>query len=132
LASAILKVGKAKAAGLTSVDVWGDGSACREFTYVCDVSDWIAANVGNLSILPNYLNLGSGKNKTVMEYYEAVSAALGYGISLIPDPSKPSGMKSKLMDSSVARSHFNWDPKTDLISGILETYDWALMKDNNE
>jgi GDP-L-fucose synthase len=132
LASAIRKVGEAKEAGLTEVDVWGDGKAFREFTYVCDVTDWIAGHLDAIDALPNCLNLGSGLNKNVFEYYEAVSDALGYGIQLKLDPTRPSGMQSKLMDSSLARSRFNWSPTTDLKSGISATYEWMLGERNYE
>lgn len=42
VASAMRKVHRAKANG-APVEIWGDGTARREFTYVTDVTDWIAA-----------------------------------------------------------------------------------------
>jgi GDP-L-fucose synthase len=45
---------------------------------------------------------------------------MGFEGEIISFPSKPVGMKRKLMDSSLAASH-GWNPKTDLDSGLLET-----------
>jgi GDP-L-fucose synthase len=66
------------------------------------------------------MNLGAGKDYTVREYYEKIAQVMGFGGEIISLPSKPVGMKRKLMDSELAASH-GWNPKTDLDSGLLKT-----------
>lgn len=132
LAAAISKVAKAKSNHSNSVKVWGDGTACREFTFVCDLSTWITQNIENIQSLPNYLNLGSGNNLTVLDYYKAVCKALDYDPELTFDLTKPSGMTSKLMDSSKARLNFGWNPDTDLVAGIVTTHNWMVAQKTNE
>jgi GDP-L-fucose synthase len=99
--------------------MWGDGLAKREFTYVNDVASFIVNKIGETRSMPSVMNLGAGEDYTVRDYYEKIAQVMGFGGEIISSPSKPVGMKRKLMDSSLAASH-GWNPKTDLDSGLLE------------
>jgi GDP-L-fucose synthase len=124
LAAILYKIRGAKLNNLETVEVWGDGSARREFTYVGDLSRWVATEaLDHLPALPLGLNVGCGYDYSVAEYYKAASEVLGYGGTLRFDPNKPSGMQQKLMDSSNAKT-FGWKPTTDLHDGIRLTTNW--------
>lgn len=125
LAAIIQKVASARLHKLDKVDMWGDGSVRREFTYVDDVASYMIASLDNLETLPITMNIGAGVDHSVREYYEMVIKMLGASVEIVPDPSKPAGMKRKLMDVSLARS-FGWEAKTDIESGITATIDWYL------
>jgi GDP-L-fucose synthase len=125
LAAIIQKVISAKLKGLEKVEMWGDGSVRREFTYVDDVASYMIQSLGNLETLPVTMNIGAGIDHTVREYYEMVIKLLELDLKIVPDPSKPAGMKRKLMDVSLARS-FGWEAKTEIESGIKATIDWYL------
>jgi GDP-L-fucose synthase len=105
--------------------MWGDGEAKREFTYVDDVARFMMNSLDRLETLPTTMNLGVGVDHTVREYYEIVSKLFGTNLQIVADPSKPSGIKRKLLDVSLAQN-FGWDPKTTLESGIESTIDWYL------
>jgi len=126
IASVVRKVHEAKLTGASKIDVWGSGSAIREFTYVGDVASWVASSLKKIGELPGVLNLGIGSGHSVDEFYLAAMAALEYEVPLVHDLSKPEGMKAKLMDSSRARTYHGWNPKTDLITGLKYTYRWFL------
>lgn len=121
VAAAIAKTHAAKEAGSEFVDVWGDGTARREFTYVLDLSRWMIDQLGDFANLPPLLNVGCGYDKSVREFYEIAREVVGYEGELKFDPTRPAGMKQKLMDSSLAREH-GWDPSTDLETGMAEVY----------
>ena len=123
LAAIISKVSYALENNHTEISMWGDGEVRREFTYVVDLAKWIAHSVLELQSFPSLLNVGSGNDHTVKEFYKIVSEVLGFQGMVIPDPSKPNGNLRKLMDSSVARS-LGWNPSTNLRNGILSTYQW--------
>jgi GDP-L-fucose synthase len=123
LAAIILKVSKAIESGATEIHMWGDGEVKREFTYVSDLANWIVESLPNLVDYPSLLNVGSGVDYTVKEFYEIVMQVLGYKGKIVADPTKPNGNLRKLMDSSVARS-LGWNPRTNLGEGILETHNW--------
>jgi GDP-L-fucose synthase len=121
VAAAIAKMHAAKVAGNPYVDVWGDGTARREFTYVQDLSRWITDVVGRLASLPPLLNVGCGYDRSVQEFYEIARDVVGYVGDLHFDASRPVGMHQKLMDSTLARG-FGWDPQTTLAVGMAEAY----------
>lgn len=121
VAAALHKAYLAKRAGDKAIDVWGDGTARREFTYVGDLAGWIAENVTHVAEWPEMMNVGIGKDYSVREFYEAALRAVDYQAELRFDPSKPAGMKRKLMDSSLAKQH-GWDPHTHIDEGMARTY----------
>ena len=125
VAAALGKAHQAKVTGAATIDVWGDGTARREFTYVGDLAAWVVANLSNMESWPEIMNVGHGVDHTVREYYEAALAAVGHECTLVTDPSKPAGMRQKLMDSSLARG-YGWNPTTPLAEGLRATYEEYL------
>lgn len=126
LASVIRKVHEAKVNGSSEIDVWGSGNARREFTYIEDLSEWLAGRASSLNELPPVLNVGIGVDYSINEFYQTALDSLGVSADLRHDLTKPEGMQSKLMDSTLARTSFGWSPKTDLNTGIAKTYQWFL------
>jgi GDP-L-fucose synthase len=120
VAAVIQKIDAAIRSSSNNVEMWGDGLAKREFTYVNDVASFIVNKIGETKSMPSVMNLGAGEDYTVRDYYEKIAQVMGFGGEIISFPSKPVGMKRKLMDSGLAASH-GWNPKTDLDSGLLET-----------
>jgi GDP-L-fucose synthase len=123
VAAIINKVAEAKKSNLKFINMWGDGSARREFTYVDDVAAFIVANLEKLEIMPQVLNLGSGFDYSVKEYYESVLKCFDLIVEIKPDVSKPSGMQRKLLNSESAKS-LGWNPKTSLEDGLGLTIEW--------
>ena len=117
IAAIIRKVMEAKAANTQNIRMWGTGNVRREFTFVEDVAEYVARIVFNLEQIPQIMNLGSGIDYSVKEYYDLICEAAGYAGEIISDPTQPEGMLSKLMDSSIAYKN-GWKPTTDIRCGI--------------
>jgi GDP-L-fucose synthase len=105
------------------VEIWGRGTSRREFTYVEDVCRFVIENLSNCHEWPSLMNLGSGYDLSVNEYYELIASLMGYEGKFINDISKPDGMPFKRLDSTIARNH-GWNPNFDLKLGILGTIQW--------
>jgi GDP-L-fucose synthase len=125
LASIIRKCAIAKKLGQKEIEMWGDGSPMREFTFVEDFSKWIFDTSNKLSNLPYVLNAGIGVDYSVREYYEKVLSIFGLKINIIPNLKVPNGNMKKLMDSSLAIRH-GWNPKVNIDEGISKTIKWYL------
>jgi GDP-L-fucose synthase len=130
LAAIISKVSTAKFENLKEIVMWGDGVVKREFTYVLDFAQWVAASVSSLVDFPSLLNVGYGEDFTVREFYEIVMRELQFEGKLVADLSKPNGNLRKLMDSSVARG-LGWKPSTSINKGIIDTHQWLLENSPN-
>lgn len=123
--SIIHKLHVAKQQGDDSVDIWGDGSARREFLYVRDAASAILKAVVSIAELPAFCNIGLGCDYTVNEYYQAAAKVIGYQGAFTHDTSKPVGMKRKLSDVRRAEA-WGWSFETSLETGLAETYDFYL------
>jgi len=120
----IHKIHDAKTSG-TNVQIWGTGNVRREFMYAGDLANCILYAIENFTALPDLLNVGTGKDYTINEYYKIVAEVIGYTGSFTHDASKPEGMKQKLVDTSKA-TEFGWFSKTDFYDGIEQTYKYYL------
>jgi GDP-L-fucose synthase len=121
VASALRKMHEARATGRGEVEVWGDGTARREITYVGDVAAFVASQVGNLAAWPDLVNVGYGTDVSIREIYETARAVVGADVELRFDPTRPVGVTQRLLDSSRA-SALGWRPTTDLESGMRLAY----------
>ena len=111
VAACLKKALAAKEHSDSEIQVWGDGKARREFTYVDEVSEWLAGALSSIHEWPNAMNLGLGVDFSVEEFHNFALVASGHQAQLVFQPEKPAGMRQKLMDSSLARNNFGWKPK---------------------
>jgi len=130
VASIITKVLEAKEKGLKEIEIWGDGGARREFTYVDDIAEFVITNLSRISDWDLTMNIGIGVDHSVREYYEKVCKVLGYEGKFTYDVSKPAGMRQKLMSSETARLH-GWNPSTNLDEGLSNTITWKNSVNSN-
>jgi GDP-L-fucose synthase len=121
----IKKTHDAVKTGKTNIEIWGDGSARREFMYAADLASCIAKAIEKFEYVPNVMNVGLGFDYSINEYYETIKNALGYKGGFIYDNSKPVGMKQKLLDVT-RQIQFGWRPSTSLEEGIKKTYLYFL------
>ena len=112
------KVAQAKEGGV--IEIWGDGTAIRNFTYVDDMVG--AIYLLTQSDLKGAVNLGGEEYVTVEELAKIVIAVSGKKIR-IQHVEGPVGVHSR--NFSKARSHLlGWDAKVTLREGIARTYSW--------
>jgi GDP-L-fucose synthase len=126
IAAVINKVSQAKSKGQPSIDMWGTGNARREFTFADDVANFIVSNIEEIARFPIYLNLGSGIDYSVQEYYSLILSAFEYECRVIPKVEMPSGMMRKLMNVKRAEA-FGWKPATNIQVGLKETVQYYLQ-----
>ena len=121
LAAIIKKLSDAKKKKIKKIEIWGDGKAKREFMYVSDLSDAIWFSVKNFNKIPIILNIGTGKDYSVLDYYKKVSKIIYPEAKFYFSKKKPSGMRRKLLDVSKSKK-LGWKAKVSLTSGIIKTY----------
>ena len=63
------------------------------------------------------INIGSGIEKTIINYAKFVAKKLNYNGTIILDKNKPDGTYRKLLDCSIAHK-YGWRPKISLSSGL--------------
>lgn len=118
----LMKYHNAKVKGLPSVDLWGTGSALREFIYADDMAD------GCLFLMEHYegespINMGTGTEISILELSQTIKRIVGYEGEIICDSSKPDGMMRRMVDSRKI-NELGWHAKTDMETGLRQVYRW--------
>ena len=117
----IHKVHEAKVQGLETVEIWGDGTARREFMFAGDLADAVWKATAGIDALPGAMNIGLGHDHTINEYYATVAEVVGWTGRFTHDLSKPVGMKRKLCATD-RQAAWGWSAPTALRDGIAQTY----------
>ena len=110
----------AKQEELSSVTLWGTGSAKREFTYVTDVADACLFLMDNYND-PEPINIGTGIDFTIRELSEKIKEVVGFKGLVKWDDTKPDGMPRKIVDVTRINS-IGWRHKIDIDEGLKRTY----------
>lgn len=119
----IRKIVEAQEAGLKSIDVWGTGTASREFLFVRDAATGIARAAESYN-KPDPVNLGSGMEITIRDLVELICELSGFEGEVRWDTSKPDGQPRRCLDVSRAREEFGFTASVSLRDGLMETLQW--------
>ena len=105
-----------------NVNLWGDGSAMREFLHVDDLAEacYICMQTYNKS---DHINVGTGEDVTIKELSETISDIVGFSGGINWDTTKPNGTPRKVLNVDKIKS-LGWAPKISLREGIESTYEW--------
>jgi len=105
------------------IEVWGTGSASREFLYVEDAAEGIVLGAERYNDAEP-VNLGVGSEITVRDLVGKISAASGFGGEIRWDPSKPDGQPRRALDTSRAKERFGFVARTSFDDGLRATVEW--------
>ncbi len=112
-------------AGRGHIDVWGDGSATRDFLYVDDAVDGILAAAEHYDS-SEPVNLGSGREIPIAELAVMVAEAVGFTGVIRYDASRPNGQPRRCLDVARAAERFGFRARTSFPEGLRQTVDWYL------
>jgi GDP-L-fucose synthase len=106
-----------------TVEVWGTGSASREFIYVKDAARAIAMATEQYNG-PEPVNLGSGKEIKIRDLVDLIAGLTGFEGKIVWDASKPDGQPRRCLDTSRAKREFGFEATMELRKGLEETVEW--------
>lgn len=105
------------------LEVWGTGSATREFFYVEDAAE--AIYLATLSYNKSEpVNLGSGSEIAIKELIKIIADLTGFSGQIIWDKSRPDGQPKRMLDTTKALKEFGFTAGTDIIAGLSKTIEW--------
>jgi GDP-L-fucose synthase len=117
--SLIKKFYDAKKGGGT-VEVWGDGSAERDFIYVKDAA---RVALGVMRDIDGAVNMGSGQVSSIRNVADTLSDVAGMSGRIEWDRSKPNGQAHRAYDLSKIK-RLGLEPIYSLRAGLEETWNW--------
>ncbi len=109
--------------GADHIDVWGTGSASREFLYVDDAAEGIVLAAERYDGAEP-VNLGTGREITIRELVELIAEVTGFKGEIRWDPSKPDGQPRRALNTERARRAFEFAADTSFRRGLRRTVVW--------
>jgi GDP-L-fucose synthase len=119
----IRKVIEARDAGEDHIDVWGTGTASREFLFVRDAAEGIALAAEHYNG-SEPVNLGSGKEITIQALAALICDLGGFTGAIRWDATRPDGQPRRCLDTTRALREFGFEASTPFRDGLIETLAW--------
>jgi len=113
-----------------SIDVYGDGSAQRDFTYIEDIVQGILAAIRYDGALFNVFNLGESDKIKLTQVIEILEDSLQKKATINYLPPVPGDMPLTYADISKARKLLGYSPTTSISQGIPKFIDWYRCNQN--
>jgi UDP-glucuronate 4-epimerase len=110
-----------------SIQLFGDGSSARDYTYITDIVDGIMVCVRQ-TFGYEILNLGGSHPTTLSRLVELLEAALGKKALIERKPDQPGDVPRTWADISKAGRLLNYTPKVTMEKGIALFVDWLRHK----
>jgi GDP-L-fucose synthase len=119
----IRKICQARDERAPYVEVWGDGSASREFLYVEDAARAIVLAAEKYDD-SEPVNLGIGREITIKQLVDTLKDLIGYEGHIKWDATKPNGQPRRCLDVERAARAFGFRAQTEFVAGLQATVEW--------
>lgn len=106
------------------IQVYGDGGAERDFTYINDILQGVLAAIEYDSTPFEIINLGESQTITVNRMIELLEEALGQKAIIEYRSPQPGDMPRTHADISKAQRLLNYQPTTPIEAGIKKFAEW--------
>ncbi|MFG1879880.1 NAD-dependent epimerase/dehydratase family protein [Sphaerisporangium sp. NPDC049003] len=110
-----------------STVVYGDGSQTRDYIFVDDVVDGFVRACGGRGGGRRF-NLGTGVRTTDRELHTLVATAAGAADEPRSEPTRLGDLPAMAVDPAPALEGLGWRPRTDLLTGLKATVEWARSR----
>ncbi len=106
----------------TTLQLNGDGTQTRGFTYVDDIARGTIEALKPLGY--EIINLGGHEEMSINELLGKIENIVGQKARIQSNPCHPADVSSNLADVSKARKMLDWQPEVSLEEGIARTVEW--------
>lgn len=118
------KVARAKLTKDYNIDIWGDGSQTRSYTYIDDCILGINKIVHTDELIATPINLGSSECISVNDLVSMVEDIAGVKLERHYQLDAPKGVAGRNSDNTFIEQILGWSPQTSLRTGMEKTYAW--------
>lgn len=105
------------------IPFFGDGTTCRDYTYVDDIIDGVVRATERCAGYEIY-NLGESATTTLAELVEGIGRACGREPILDRQPMQPGDVRVTFADVSKAREKLGYAPSTTVEEGLSKFVEW--------
>jgi UDP-glucose 4-epimerase len=105
----------------------GDGMQTRDFIYVTDLAE--AASMAFRQEATGVFNLGTGLDTSVLDLARSLCAIADADPACIErGPAREGELRRSVLDPSKAGRELAWSPRTSLLNGLRNTYEWFAAR----
>ena len=108
------------------ITMFGDGSTSRDYTYVDDIVKGIIAAVQYNQTSFEIINLGNSYAVSLKELISSIEEVAGKKAIIEQQPEQPGDVPRTFADISKAQRLLQYQPDTDLKTGLKNFYDWFI------
>lgn len=109
----------------TPIELFGDGSQSRDFTFVDDIAQGSIAAIRKVGY--EVINLGGGRNPVSLNYIiERIEDLIGKKAQIDHKPFHIADIKETWADIDKAKKLLGWEPQMSLEEGLENTVEWYL------
>jgi nucleoside-diphosphate-sugar epimerase len=116
------KVIEAKLSGAHEIEIWGDGTRTRSFTWIGDCVQGTQMLMHSDIVDP--INIGSSQLVTINQLVDIVERIAGVKLHRTHNLKAPRGVMGRNSDNTLIKKLLGWEPSTRLEDGMDKTYGW--------
>ena len=105
--------------------IYGDGRQTRDYVFVADIVD---ATLSAVDHGGGVLNVGTGRETSVLELYDAITAAAGTRPEPELAPARLGELQRSVLDPELAARELGWRAQRPLDEGLRATWEWMSAR----
>jgi UDP-glucuronate 4-epimerase len=106
------------------VTMFGDGSTSRDYTYVDDIVQGVAAAIDYTGSQFEIVNLGNSYAVSLKDLIAGLEKSTGQKANINQQPEQPGDLRQTFADISKAKRLLQYNPQTSLEEGLRLFHDW--------
>jgi nucleoside-diphosphate-sugar epimerase len=117
--------------GQDPLEVWGDGTQVRNWTYIDDIVQGTILAAEKIDD-GTAINLGTMERVRVIDAVKMVLEYTGHKAKIKLQPDMPTGPLNRVADNSLAKKLLGWEPQVPFREGLKRTIDWYFATKDRE
>lgn len=111
------------------LSIWGDGSTVRDYLYVDDLLTLCESALEHpISEGTHVFNAAFGNGVALNELLDSIDTVTGRALDRLYKPARRVDIRTITVDTTAARTTFDWSPAVSLDDGLRRTWQWFSTK----
>ncbi len=113
------------------IDVFGDGSTSRDYTFVADIVRGVLAAHDHIDRFGYRIwNLGNSEPVTLSDMIATIARTVDRAPHITRKPAQPGDVERTYADISRAKADLGYDPRTPFSEGVAKHWAWMTQRPN--
>lgn len=105
------------------IQKFGDGSSCRDYTYIDDIVQGVIAALDTPHQC-SIFNLGNSETVSLNDFISVIESVVGRKAIIDHLPDQPGDVPLTFADLTQSRQELGYNPTTNIRVGMQQFYDW--------